>query len=45
MTLAGVSGCNAQYSLTVSLADRFGQTATQGLVVTSVAPPQALPWL
>ncbi len=39
LTLAGVSGCNAQYTLATRVTDSFAQYATQNVSLTSVAPP------
>ena len=45
VTLAAVSGCNAQYPLAVRLTDPLGAYATEVVSVTSVAPPTQSPAL
>ena len=41
LTLTGVAGCNAQFPLAVLLTDPSGQSASEVVEVTSVAPPAA----
>jgi hypothetical protein len=42
LTVTGVSGCNAVYSVGVTAVDQFSQSVQQTIALTSVIPPAAI---